>query len=230
MRVVVPEEKPIQRLSIPFGKLSEAVKKREEALKRAPIDLAPLTESTRMATVERDTKNGKLRGVESGESMEAARQRYAKEDGKPYVPPIEQEDDLGEIDLDMYLDNPDMRDFLIEESGRTPQSIDEGDLNLQNAIQQPELSIDAVYNKPEVVQEGKPEITQSPAVVTAEQKAKERAQRFLKGYNDYKTGAPIVASMADNAALMRSAPMMQTESAGLNSLQDQAKRYLNRLR
>lgn len=229
MRVVVPEEKPIQRLSIPFGKLSEAVKKREEALKRAPIDLAPLTESTRMATVERDTKNGKLRGVESGESMEAARQRYAKEDGKPYVPPIKQEDDLGEIDLDMYLDNPDMRDFLIEESGRTPQSIDDGP---RQVIESAPIGIEGEFKQktPEVIQEGKPTITQSPAVVTAEQKAKERAQRFLKGYNDYKTGAPIVTSMADNAALMRSAPMMQTESAGLNSLQDQAKRYLNRLR
>lgn len=229
MRVVVPEEKPIQRLAIPFGKLSEAIQKRqkEESLKRAPVEIAPLSESTRMATKERGTVDGRLRGVLAGESMEDARKRFAKEDGKPYVPPIEQ-DDLGEIDLDMYLDNPDMRDFLIEESGRSPQSVNDGP---RQVIEAAPIEIEGDFEQPakEVITDIVPKTSS-----TRESDLKNRFAAFTKGFGQQAAknaeSKPITTSIADNTALMRSAPMMQAESAGLNSLQEQAKRYLNRLR
>ena len=96
-----------------------------EKLKRAsiPVSEIPLTQATRAATVARDvTPEGKLRGVNSNESMEMARERYAKEDGMPYNPPAKKEEaEWSDTDLELYEKYPEMREILLND--RRPQSV-----------------------------------------------------------------------------------------------------------
>lgn len=260
MRVETPENAQVRRARMPYKSLLEAVQASnrnmpaEPEIKRAPIkqDLPPLTEATRQATVERERKDGKLRGVESGETYEQALQRFAKEDGKTYSRSFEEEDELAkqrqmeqEVDDDLYARFPEMRNIIDEERGRTPQSVQEPD---QVISYDDMINIDAIPNRfvgeqdsPDVVTQETPAIADmsrpaAEAVKKIDQSAiKDRFKNFAAGFqkqaekNAKNTPVPQ-QSAAETANMIRanSGAAITPQENALGSLQEQAKRYLMR--
>jgi hypothetical protein len=223
MRVETPKDAKVKRASIPYN-----------AMKSSLLD------ATRAATIERERRDGKLRGVESGESYEQALQRFAKEDDKPYSAPIDQKKEE-DLDLEMYMNSEDYRDEVINK-GRTPQS--EG---MSRVIESEPIDIDAEFKglgeqpSPDVVDQAAPAIKDMarPAAEAAskigEADVMNRFKAFSQGFakqaekNDKKTPAPQQTA-SETAALMRAntgASMTPSESS-LGALQEQAKRYLMR--
>lgn len=242
MRVETPENAQVKRARMPYKSLLEAVQASnrnmpaEPEIKRAPIkqDLPPLTEATRQATVERERKDGKLRGVQEGETYEQALQRFAKEDGKPYAAPIDEVEDEP-LDIDMYLNSPEYQRQLIEE-GRTPQSVIEGaPINIEGDFNLGEQA------SPDVVTPEAPAVADmsrpaAEAVKKIDQSAlKDRFKNFAAGFQKQAEknakNQPIPQqSAAETANMIRanSGAAFTPQENALSSLQEQAKRYLMR--
>lgn len=241
MRVETPENAQVKRARMPYKSLLDAVQASnrkiptEPELKRAPINQGiDLTEATRQATVERERKDGKLRGVQEGETYEEALQRFAREDKKPYAAPIDQvEDDV--LDIDMYLNSPEYRRQVVEE-GRTPQSVIEGEpINIEGEFNLGEQA------SPDVVTQEAPAVSDMsrPAAEAAkkiDQSAlKDRFKNFAAGFakqaekNAKKAPAPQqTAAETVNMIRANAGASLTPQENSLSSLQEQAKRMLMR--
>lgn len=236
MRIETPKDAKVVRAKMPYGKLLGQLEKPKAALKRATIeDMPPLTEATRQATVERERKDGKLRGVQSGESYEQALERFAREDGKPYAQPIDEGQDEEPLDIDMYLNSPHYRDEVLE--GRDPSSIEEP----TEKIELPMIDLEGEHSQAalekdiqDIYKHEAPKETGAAVAPIDESAIKTRGQNFMKGFNkqaekNAKDAPAPQQTAAETTNMMRSvagASVAPQEAGGMNALQEQAKRYL----
>lgn len=249
MRIETPENLQIKYARMPYKSLLDAIQASngkmpdEPELKLAPINQdIDLTEFTRQATVERERKDGKLRGVRPGETYEEALQRFAREDNKPYVAPINPDEDDA-LDIDMYLNSPEYRRQVIEE-GRTPQSVTPDRVLVYDDM----IDIDAEW-KPRLGEKASTDVAtqEAPAVAGMSRPAaeavkkidqsalKDRFKNFAAGFakqaEKNAEKAPVPQQSASETANMiraNAGSSLTPQENSLSSLQEQARRMLMR--